>query len=172
VRTMTLDASIFVWRFFAYIRLTMTANRRPIVKQLSPPAGAAAARPVNKRDAIGPYSRALYRGAVGALNGNSRYAKFIKAYEAMLIEHCGGNPSLVQRALITRAARLACHLELWDEKTLPNGGACSAVGHNTYIAWTNALARVLARIGLQSTAAPGKTLNQHLADLASDEEAA
>jgi hypothetical protein len=115
-------------------------------------------RAVDKVYGIGPYSRALGRGAVGALNGNSRAAKFIKAYEALLIEHVGGNPTIVQRQLITRAARLACHLELWDEQTIPHGGACSATGHNHYIQWANALARHLARLGLEPAAAKAPTL--------------
>jgi hypothetical protein len=110
---------------------------------------------IGKRPETGPYSRALERGAVGALNGNSREAKFIKAYAAMLVEHCGGNPTAVQRQLITRAARLACHLELWDERTIPNGGAVTATGHNHYIAWHNAMTRTLAALGLKpSTADP------------------
>src|ERR1700704_3296660 len=102
----------------------MTANRRPTAAQPSLPDTGTGVRPINKRTATGPYSRALDRGAVGALNGNTREAKFIKAYAATLMEHVGGNPSIVQRQLITRAARLACHLELWDEKTIPQGGAC------------------------------------------------
>jgi hypothetical protein len=120
-----------------------------------PPTGA---RPVNKRTATGPYSRALDRGAVGGLNGNSREAKFIKAYEQMLVEHCGGSPSAVQRLMITRAARLACHLELWDQKTLLNGGAVSATGHNHYIQWQNALVRTLARLGIEGVKAKPPTL--------------
>lgn len=113
---------------------------------------ASVSRQVDKRYGTGPYSRALDRGAVGGLNGNSREAKFIKAYEAMLVEHCGGKPTAVQRQLITRSARLACHLELWDERTLPNGGAVTATGHNHYIQWSNCLARTLARLGLEPAA--------------------
>jgi hypothetical protein len=114
----------------------------------------------------GPYSRALERGAIGALNGNSREAKFIKAYEAMLVEHCGGHPSLVQRQLIIRAARLACHLELWDERTIPVGGAVTATGHNHYIQWQNALVRTLARLGLEAGAAAAPSLDAVLRDIA------
>jgi len=127
----------------------------------------------------GPYSRTLERGAVGTLNGNSREAKFIKAYEAMLTEHCGGAPSPVQAQLIVRAARLACHLELWDERTIPNGGAFTATGHNNYIAWSNSLARTLARLGLEAADAqptdPMERLHRHFAERQAaqrDEEAA
>ena len=113
----------------------------------------------------GPYSRALERGAVGSLNGNSREAKFIKAYAAMLTEHCGGAPSPVQAQLIIRAARLACHLEIWDERSIPNGGAFTATGHNHYIAWSNALSRTLAAIGLQ----PASANEPRLADLLAED---
>jgi len=113
----------------------------------------------------GPYRRALERGAVGSLNGNSREAKFIKAYAAMLTEHCGGAPSPVEAQLIIRAARLACHLEIWDERTIPNGGAFTATGHNYYIAWSNSLTRTLARLGMQPAEAnepTGAALDRHL----------
>jgi hypothetical protein len=113
----------------------------------------------------GPYSRAINRGAVGGLNGNTREAKYIQAYEAMLTEHCGGHPSPVQRQLIIRAARLACHLELWDERTIPAGGAVTATGHNHYIQWQNALVRTLARLGLNSVAGPAPSLQDALAGI-------
>jgi hypothetical protein len=129
------------------------ANRRVSAAQPVLAGAAPAPRAADKRYGTGPYSRTLGRGAVGALNGNSRAAKFIKAYEALLIEHVGGRPTIVQRQLITRAARLACHLELWDERTIPQGGAVTATGHNHYIAWSNALGRTLTRLGLQPAAA-------------------
>jgi hypothetical protein len=132
----------------------MAANRRVSTGQ-PPRLGLARGA---KRTATGPYSRALDRGAVGALNGNSREAKFIRAYEALLVEHVGGHPTIVQQQLITRAARLACHLELWDQRTIPQGGAVTATGHNHYIAWSNALGRTLARLGLEPAAAKAPTL--------------
>jgi hypothetical protein len=118
-----------------------------------------------KRTATGPHSRVLRRGAMGALDGNSREAKFVKAFEAELVRHVGGSPTAVQRALITRACRLALHLELWDERTIPQGGAFTASGHNHYLAWSNALGRTLARLGVDSRAA-GKT--PRLGDLFGD----
>jgi hypothetical protein len=124
------------------------------------------------RPAIGPYSRALHRGAAGPLNGNSREAKFMKAYEAMLVEHVGGSPSAVQRALITRATRLACHLELWDARTLPEGGAFTATGHNHYLAWNNALVRTLARLGLEPQAAKPPSIYDLFPEQAAADDAA
>jgi hypothetical protein len=130
-----------------------TATTRATAREATANRRASGTGSVNKRTATGPYSRALDRGAVGRLNGNSREAKFIKAYEAVLTEHVGGHPSATQKLMITRAARLACHLELWDERTIPNGGAVTASGHNHYIAWANSLARLLARLGLAPTSA-------------------
>jgi hypothetical protein len=140
----------------------MPENYRPSVAEPSTKLAPADQQPHR----TGPYSRALERGAVGGLNGNSREAKFIKAYAAMLTEHCGGHPSPVQAQLIIRASRLALHLELWDEQTIPNGGAFTATGHNHYIAWSNALARTLARLGLQPATAPQPSFQDILADIA------
>jgi hypothetical protein len=146
----------------------MAAKPRPPAAQPAPAGITPAARASDKRYGTGPYSRVLRRGALGALNGNTREAKFIRTYEAILIEHCGGSPSAVQRSLITRAARLAVHLELWDEKTIPTGGACTATGHSHYLAWSNALGRTLARLGLEPAAPKPPTL----ADLFPDDRSA
>jgi hypothetical protein len=123
-----------------------------------------------KRTATGPHSRVLNRGAVGSLDGNSREAKFIKAFEQSLVQHVGGSPTAVQRALITRAARLAVHLELWDELTIPQGGACTAASHNHYLAWSNALGRTLARLGLGAPAASQMTLAEAMAEARRERE--
>ncbi len=114
----------------------------------------------------GPYSRALERGAVGSLNGNTAEAKFIKAYAAMLTEHVGGNPSIVQRALITRASRLACHLELMDQRSLGGDHAFTTHDYRHYIAASTSLARMLTRLGLQSPPTPQPSFEQVLADIA------
>ena len=102
--------------------------------------------PVMKR--LGPYSRAIDRGVLGsAVDGRSKEGRFLRRYEAMLVEHVGGNPTIAQRELITRAARLALHLELMDEETLTDPGHhFTQHGHNFYVSWSNALARVLARL--------------------------
>jgi len=107
-------------------------------------------------------SRVLNVGGAGGLDGNSREARFIRAYEAELVRHLGGSPSFVQRQQIVRAARLALHLQLWDEASIPKGGAivATAHAHNTYIAWSNNLSRLLRDIGIEpASAAPvGRTL--------------
>jgi hypothetical protein len=91
----------------------------------------------------------LRRGAVGDfIDARSREDKFLRDCEAMLIEHVGGNPSLVQRVIITRAARVALHLELMDEKSLLKGHGFGIHDHNYYVSWSNSLARLLARLGV------------------------
>jgi hypothetical protein len=119
----------------------------------------------------GPYSRSIDRGAVGgAIDGRSREGRFLRSYERQLTEHIGGKPSVTQRCLIQRAARLALHLELMDERSLAGDHVFTTHDHLHYVSWSNSLARMLARLGLQSAATSGKTLDQHLAELAAAED--
>ena len=67
----------------------------------------------------------------------------------MLREHVGGDPSITQRALISRAARIALHLELLDERVFTQGRALTEHDYRYYAAWSNSLARMLARLGLE-----------------------
>ena len=87
-----------------------TAHRRPLTN-----------RPRRKREIVGPYSRLIDRGALGAINGSSREGRYLRDYEKRLLAHVGGTPSVTQRALITRASRLALHLELLDQRALVEG---------------------------------------------------
>src|SRR5947207_15763774 len=71
---------------------------------------------------IGPYSKLIDRGAIGgAIDGRSREGRFLRAFEAMLVEHLGHPPSITQRVIISRAARTALHLELLDEQSFGLG---------------------------------------------------
>ena len=63
-----------------------------------------------------------------------------------------GTPSAVQRQLIERAVRLSLQLELMDER-LTHGATFKTRDHNHYLAWSNALTRILARLGAPSVAA-------------------
>jgi hypothetical protein len=107
------------------------------------------------------------------IDGRSREGRFLTAYERQLLDHIGSNPSVTQRCLIQRAARLALHLELMDERSLAGDHVFTQHDHNHYVSWSNSLARMLTRLGLQSAPASGKTLDEHLAELAAaDDEAA
>jgi hypothetical protein len=94
------------------------------------------------------------RGALGGLiDGRSREGKFLRRYEQMLTEHVGGHPNIVQRAFISRAARVALHLELMDESVLAYGKTLTTHDYQHYCSWSNSLTRMLARLGLQPAAA-------------------
>jgi hypothetical protein len=110
-----------------------------------------------ERRRLGPYSRGLHRAAIGQIvDGRSRDGRFLRAYEAQLVLHGGGEPSAVERALIARAARLALYVELMDERSLSAGGM-SDRDAAAYLAWSNALRRTLVAVGLKSAAAEPKT---------------
>jgi hypothetical protein len=106
-------------------------------------------RPRGEHGVIGPYSRLIDRGAIGGLSGRSREGRFLKHYEQMLLQHIGRPPSITQRALISRAARIALHLELLDERVFSQGKALNEHDYRYYASWSNSLARMLARLGLE-----------------------
>ena len=56
---------------------------------------------------VGPHSQRI---ALGAIDGRLREAKLMKEITEELLEHCGGQPSAVQKRLIQRTAML--HLRL------------------------------------------------------------
>jgi hypothetical protein len=114
----------------------------------------------NQAGVLGPYSRIIDRGARGAISGNTWEGRYLRTYEQMLIEHVGGNPNIVQRALITRASRLALHLELMDKRSLSEGKPLTTHDHLHYVSWSNAITRLLARLGLEPTA-PAVQLTAH-----------
>jgi len=66
---------------------------------------------------VGPHSRTFDRGAIGSLfDGRSREGRFLRAFERQMIEHVGGTPTVAQRVLVGRLARVALRLELFYEK--------------------------------------------------------
>ena len=66
----------------------------------------------------------------------------------MLIDHIGGAPSIVQRAIITRAARVALHLELLDERVFCDGHGLTQHDYQHYCSWSNSLHRMLKSLGV------------------------
>src|SRR5690242_4027122 len=112
----------------------------------------------DRRFRLGPHSRAIDRGGVGwTIDGRSREGRFLAAYEAMLLQHCGSSPSTVQREIIRRCARLALHLELQDEKLMAGEPPTDFAGRQ-YLAWSNTLTRSLRLLGLQGPPQSGPTL--------------
>src|SRR5262245_20332869 len=108
-------------------------------------------------------SRALRRGAVGTVvDGNSVDARYLREYEKSLLQHVGRNPSAVERALVTRACRLALFVEKMDQRALA-AGMMSEHDSNQYLAWSNALRRTLIALGLKGAPAPRRSLSEILA---------
>lgn len=100
---------------------------------------------------LGPYSRAIDRGALGlSISGVSREGRYLRAYEKMLIDYLGDSVDPITRQQIVRCARLALHLELLDEQTLAQGKPLTEHDYNHYVAWSNALSRTLARLGIKT----------------------
>ena len=118
-----------------------------------------ARRPDDKRKRLGPHSRALDRGAIGqAIRGDSHEGRYIRSYERLLTEHVGGQPSIAQKLMITRAARVALHLEKLDESVFKTGHALTQHDFQHYCAWSNCLGRLLKTLGLE-TPSPREPLN-------------
>jgi hypothetical protein len=60
--------------------------------------------------------------------------------------------------MITRAARIALHLELLDEAVFKTGHSLTQHDFQHYCAWSNSLVRLLARLALEAPSA-GQTLD-------------
>jgi len=107
----------------------------------------------DKRKRLGVYSEIIDAGALGTvIKCNSREGRFLRTVEKLLLDHIGGKPTTTQKLLITRAARIALHLELVDEKAFASGEALSTHALQHYIAWSNGLARMLKSLGLEAPA--------------------
>ena len=112
-----------------------------------------------KNRPIGPNSRPP---ALAKMDGRTRHAKHVAAVRTELLAHCGGKPSATQRALIDRCAMLSMHLAIIDARTV-NGRGMTDHDARAYIAWSNAYARTLAKVGLRGAAPPTRTLADHIA---------
>jgi hypothetical protein len=110
-----------------------------------------ATKPTDKRKRrLGVHSAIIDRGALGSeISGNLREGKFLRTYEKLLTEHVGGQPTVTQKLMILRTARLALHLELLDEQVFADGRVVGQFSYNHYCAWSNALSRMLLALGLK-----------------------
>jgi hypothetical protein len=100
---------------------------------------------------IGPYSRALRRGAIrDNIDGRAKKGRLIRDMEAQLIAHTGSSPSFVQRLLIDRVIRIRLQLDHLEAKM-----ADRWTDHDsrTYGGLQNAYLRALRELGLQSAKA-------------------
>jgi hypothetical protein len=144
----------------------ITANgRRPHAAVADAPRSVDAfPRPINnrhdkgyvpRRRVSGWHSRAIDRGGLGwTISGRSREGRFITDYENLLVEHLRREPSITERLLIQRCARMALHIELMDEAAFVKGEVFSTSDNARYCAWSNGLARMLVKLGLEPTTVP------------------
>lgn len=123
------------------------------------------------RTRLGPYSRVLELGAGSAtLDLRSWEGRFLRAFERQLSEHVGGAPSIVERLLISRLARVALRLELFDRKI--DGGSLTDHDARVYGALHGQFRLMLRELGMKGTTeAPGEALRRHTAALAEREAA-
>ena len=92
----------------------------------------------------------------------------MRTLEAELTQYLGGAPSVTQRLLIGRLARVALRLHLFDEKI----AASTITDHDArvYGALHNALRLMLREIGMRPAAARPPSLAEHLARRAIEEK--
>jgi hypothetical protein len=87
-----------------------------------------------------------------------------------LTAHIGGSPSATQKALINRAAMLTLHVSLMDAKVLePGAGPLSERDSRQYLAWSNALTRILRDIGADKK--PGSKAKRSMQQFLQDQAA-
>lgn len=109
---------------------------------------------------IGPYSRPT---SLAKLDGRTREARLMRAVRDDLTSHLGGNLTAPQKALVERAAWLSLHIALMDEKTMTEGGPGSERDSRQYLAWSNALTRILRDLGADQK--PGQKPQRTLKDI-------
>jgi hypothetical protein len=119
-----------------------------------------------KTRGLGPHSR---RHRLGNLDRRTFEGKLFAEFRADLVEHAGGSPNVVQTALIERCAWVRLRLAMMDSKVA--SGTFTDHDSRVYLAWSNTLSRLLARLGLEPAAPKAPTLADYLATKYGDEAA-
>src|SRR3954447_18527237 len=113
-------------------------------------------------DRLGPHSRTLCRGAIGrSIDGRSAEGRFLRAFEAQMTAHLGGQPSAAEVLLISRLARVALRLELFDEKI--TAGTLTDHDGRVYGALHNSFRLMLRELGLKAAPPAAPSLAELLA---------
>jgi hypothetical protein len=119
------------------------------------------AAPLPKRTrAIDPQMRPIR----WANKGHSREARLFRALRTELVAHVGGKPTAAERAIIDRCAILQTHLALLDERMFGTG-ELSDHASKQYLAWANAVSRMLQALGLKPSKPQAMTARESLAIL-------
>jgi hypothetical protein len=87
---------------------------------------------------------------------------------ADLVAHVGGAPSATQRALIDRAVMLTVHLAMIDRKALQPGAELTEFDRRQYLAWSNALTRLMRQLGPKCAAEKPPSLSDYIAQAAAE----
>ena len=107
---------------------------------------------------LAPYSA---RAVLAKPDGRTREGRLLRDTRADLVAHVGGTPSATQKALIERAVALTLQIALMDTKLATAG--FTDHDHRAYIAWTNALTRLMRQLGLKGAAERVPTLRDYQA---------
>jgi len=91
----------------------------------------------------------------------SREGLLLRKVRAELTAHVGGKPSATQSVLIERAALLNLQISMLDAKHA--AGDLTPHDQREYLAWTNALTRLMRQLGLKGAAERAPTLREHIA---------
>jgi hypothetical protein len=108
---------------------------------------------------LGPHSRP---NKLAVIDGRRAEAKFMRGVKADLVKHCGGAPSATQRMLIDQAAMLTLRLHLMDKASIADP-VMSERNSRSYLAWANALSRLLRQLGIRGATERPPTLQELLA---------
>jgi hypothetical protein len=79
-----------------------------------------------------------------------------------LRQHVGGKPNHAEQLLIGRIAWLQVHLAHIDERAMQDGGL-SPHAVREYLAWSNSLAKLIGRLGLEAKGPRQPTIREVLA---------
>jgi hypothetical protein len=97
------------------------------------------------------------------VDGRLAEAKLMARVREELTQHLGGKPSATQRILIDRAAALSLRIHLMDRESARSGGMMSERNSRQYLAWSNALSRLMRQIGIKGVAERPATLHDYVA---------
>lgn len=110
---------------------------------------------------LGPHSR---RNVIERMDKRTHAGRFLKKKRAEFTALVGSKPSLIQSELIERAAMLALYIKLADAK-VADGIEMSDITSRTYQGWVGAYAKMLLRLNIQPSDAPGLSIpTEQLAD--------
>jgi ketopantoate hydroxymethyltransferase len=117
----------------------------------------------NNTRRVGPYSNP---DSLAKLDQRTKEARLVRETRADLVAHVGGAPSATQRTLIDQAVSLKLHIALMDRNAAETGGVMTEATGKQYLAWANALVRLMRELGVKAAPPRARTLADHIASRA------